>query len=96
MYARRNEALARKRAIYHHEQPKTKAPALVATAMMQFKSPVKNKISLAAVGDTAMVAVEYSSADKQDELTEKENSNQTNVFESNSVAKNALTTEVVA
>ena len=61
VYARKNEALAKKRAIYHDKEPKTKATALVANAMMKFQSPVKKQApSFLAAGDTAYAAMELS------------------------------------
>ena len=84
VYARRNEALAKKRAIYHME-PKTKSTALVATAMMQFKSTVKNKPSLLAVGDTAFATIELSSTPdrRQSLLKDGENSVTSNLISNN-------------
>ena len=74
VYARRNEALAKKRAIYHME-PKTKSTALVATAMMQFKKSTV-KPSLLAVGDTAFATIELSTSfeRRQSCVNEGENS----------------------
>ena len=71
MYARKNEALAKKRAIYHQE-PKVKATTLVANAMMKFQSPVKNKPSFLAAGDTAFAAVELSAAERRSSFTKEQ------------------------
>ena len=38
VYERRNEALARKRAIYHHDSPKAKGIAKAASKIMQLKA----------------------------------------------------------
>ena len=71
VYARRNEALAKKRAIYHHEKPKTSATVAVAIATKLFKKPVvKPKHSLSAVGNTTIAALEIASVDRQESVAE--------------------------
>jgi hypothetical protein len=103
VYARRNEALAKKRAIYHME-PKTKSTALVATAMMQFKSTMKPKPSLLAVGDTAFATIELSTTAERRQSCVKEgeasvisnisvNNIKDSVLESNSMNKKAINAE---
>ena len=75
VYARKNEALAKRRAIYANQEPKAKASTNVVSSMLAFKAlPNKNKPSLLAVGDTAFATIELASSDRRASLKEKESS----------------------